>query len=221
MKVFSCITESHKSLAPYFLGSFPFEDGMNLEVRCIPQDCKTGEYFEDGWADSMKRRMINILDALQALNYNNLFLHCDIDIEFFGPIRHDLTNLLGDKDFAIQKDHPSGQACNGFFVCRKTDKVLELISRTIAMTGTRFNCDQPSLNAALAEMNYGHILLPERYYTIGQTGNGWDGVGNPNLNLPKDVLMYHANWTKGIENKIKLLEAAKSIVIGRGDCLTL
>jgi hypothetical protein len=206
MKAFSCLTETHKPLLPYFVGSFPFEEGLDLQIQYLPQDCLTGEYLKDGWADAMKTRMVALLSYLEQLKYGDLLLNCDVDIQFFGLIKQDLINVLGDNDFAIQLNHPGGQVCNGFFVCKKTDRVLDLLKTTISMIGSRFNCDQPALNTALKEMNYPYVLLPNRYYTTGHHDGDWNGA------IPKDIVMHHANWTVGIENKIKLLQFVRSKV---------
>ena len=50
-------------------------------------------------------------------------------------------------------------------------------------------------------------VLSTRFWTFGSFGGQWKGQ---NFDIPENLLMHHANWTEGIDNKIKLLEIVKN-----------
>ena len=53
-------------------------------------------------------------------------------------------------------------------------------------------------------------LDPTKYFTIGYSTKGTQWTPETgDLDIPKTILMHHANWTAGVENKIKLLNFVK------------
>ena len=53
-----------------------------------------------------------------------------------------------------------------------------------------------------------HALLPKEYFTYGMYYNHWNE--QEVFQVPKNMVMHHANWVIGVNNKIKLLEATRS-----------
>ena len=51
-------------------------------------------------------------------------------------------------------------------------------------------------------------LLPERYWTFGRNDMHWKPYMT--VNPPTNLLMHHANWTVGVANKLRLLEAVRN-----------
>ena len=65
--------------------------------------------------------------------------------------------------------------------------------------------DQTTLNNQIHICK--HKLLSHRFFTVGQSiKQPWEGE---EFELPKDVLVHHANWVVGIDKKIELLDIAK------------
>jgi hypothetical protein len=69
--------------------------------------------------------------------------------------------------------------------------------------------DQIGMHHVLRARGLTAGLLPDRYWTVGQTGRHWNPC-DP-VRPPSDLLMHHANWTVGVENKMALLELVRSI----------
>lgn len=66
--------------------------------------------------------------------------------------------------------------------------------------------DQIALNENLDQVKHG--LLSHKFYTIAHSKQKlWDK--DYNISVPSDLLVHHANWTHGIENKIALLNFIK------------
>jgi hypothetical protein len=73
----------------------------------------------------------------------------------------------------------------------------------------KFEHDQYAFNYFGRKSLNWKTLPEEKYYTIAyNTGNVvWNG--EEYNDIPKSILMHHANWTVGVKNKIKLLEYIK------------
>jgi nucleotide-diphospho-sugar transferase len=55
--------------------------------------------------------------------------------------------------------------------------------------------------------------LPVEFF-CGGTLNGMEWNQGTPLQLPQNIIMHHANWTIGVDNKIKQLDYVRSLVLG-------
>ena len=92
----------------------------------------------------------------------------------------------------------------GFFVVKVNDKTKQVIRETIAgmVDNTRnyqevFNVVAKGLKTAFFDVN--------DVWNYGVVGDLWNGQ---DFDLPKDIKAFHANYTVGIDNKVKLLNLA-------------
>jgi len=66
--------------------------------------------------------------------------------------------------------------------------------------------DQTSLNDNLHMVK--HKRLSHRFFNVAHYLNGvWN---NRDFNIPNDIIIHHANWTIGVQNKIELLKLVRS-----------
>ena len=238
MKFCTFFSESHKRLFDEsFIPSFPFENGLDLIIRKIEQECPTGNLFDVGWVNSMTAKEVFINEVLERYS-NEIIVFSDVDIMFYGPIKQDLEDLLGDYDILFQKDHhnnPNGR-CAGFFVAKSNEKVKKLFSNVLERIRESskerkdkradfIHSEQNAVNReveALEGLNWD--FLPERYYTHGLYEQGINDPENAsgfwwqnktpeeiqNVYVPIELKMHHANWCIGIERKLHLLNFVKS-----------
>ena len=140
-----------------------------------------------------------------------------ICFQFFKPFVKCMIEELEDYDIACQNDvFPYGDRntyCAGLFICNANENSLNFFKTIydsmikVHKYDKSYN-DQTALNGYLH--NIKHKLLSSKFYTIAQTtGCLWNNKIDIN-DIPSDILLHHANWTHGIENKIKLLEFIKS-----------
>lgn len=216
MKLYACHTASHRDmLESHFVPSLPAElTGDNLHLRQLPQDCPTGEFDTSGFQRTCVRKVEFILEALAAAA--EPFVFSDVDVRFYGPVAGDLMKCLGGADMAFQWDGSRGRECSGFMVLRPSPKLLRFWQCVRDLMVSRGYMDQDALHHRLAVDagmmggDGGNITwesLPERYWTFGRNDKHWT-PGMP-VNPPTDLLMHHANWTKGVENKFALLEEVR------------
>ena len=226
-------SDSHRRfLDDFFLKTFPFEQEVSLILQRLPQKC-SGSLFSNGWRNQMIEKQKFINKSLETFFMNEVLVFSDVDITFYGDIKDDLIESLGDNDIAFMKDHNSNQfgRCGGFFILKSNDKMRGLFSTVLNSLSsyddseaTTFNTsEQQTINSVLSSMpEIKWTYLPPRYYTHGlyvegiknfseenQSGLWWenkDREERENMYIPDDMKVHHANWSSGIDNKIELLD---------------
>ena len=103
--------------------------------------------------------------------------------------------------------------CTGFMIIRCNDRNKQVFINSLKHI-EHFEHDQYAFNYFRKGTNW-RFLPEDKYYTIAyNTGNDvWRFQKYDNI--PKTILMHHANWIGGIENKIKLLDYIKSELSGK------
>ena len=199
MKLYTIYTPSHKSMyEDYFLKTLPNE--FELISNEIPQECESGEFYEDGWDKTCFRKVELFLRACEE-NMDEIFVYSDVDIQFFGKIKDELIAQLGDFDIACQND-TAHYYCSGFFICRANKRTLNMFREMVRNYSAE---DQTTLNKHI-HLCRSKFLSP-KFFTIGHLLNtAWTGQ---EFNINGEILMHHSNWVSGINNKIKLMELVR------------
>ena len=245
MHVCVSYSHTHKAFAEdFFFKSFPFEKGLSLVIEQVPQRCKSGDLFSKGWRTQMIEKQIFINKYLNLFKDSEVVLFSDVDIKFYGKIKEDLTSRVEDKDICFMKDHNSDVVgrCGGFFVVKNSIKIKSFFQEVMATLSSRDESsedvsfetsEQSTINNLLNERpEVSWSYLPERYYTHGlytkgiknfsaedQSGLWWQNKSweeKSNIYVPDDILVHHANWCGGIDNKTNLLNWVSEIVESRG-----
>jgi len=234
MKLYSYYTPSHRDIKDnWFLPSF--KDDFKLIIEEHAQECPAGKYMQEGWINCMMTKVDLIIRAVQE-NYGKVFIHSDVDIQFFKPVIPIIEKLIKGKDMVIQKESPRGTVCPGFFAAVGNKMNLKLwqdIKRELENQTEKH--DQDMLNNKLLRNAISFIqkcalkvnpsdkskcpnaydlkwnYLPDTFYSPGiRTGKIW----NPGeeLQMPKNIILHHASWTVGTDNKIAQLNYVRDIV---------
>ena len=206
MKIYAIFTPSHRVFYDsYFLRSISKDDNLEVIPTELPQECETGSFYKEGWSQTCFRKVELFIKACEE-NMGNTFIFSDVDIQFFGPIRNQLLLELGDYDFACQND-TGAYYCSGFWICKANERTLNMFK---SMRDNYNKEDQTSLNEQVYLCK--SKFLSRKFFTIAHvTGRVWNGE---DVYIPDDILMHHANWTEGIDNKIKLLKMVKNKIDG-------
>ena len=205
IKLYTLFSPSHKKFFDKYLKPSLAEVGMQVVKKEIPQDCKTARFEEDGWNISMKRNIEYIIEAIRE-SKDEYLIYSDADIYFFSSPEEELLKTINGYDIVFQDNKDKGQRlCAGFFLCRTTEKVLnffELLKRGLF----HFDNDQHAINELKHNLKYG--ILSERFFCLGKIWNGKD------IELPKNCVMFHANWAVGVAEKLRLMEKAVNNGVG-------
>ena len=201
MKIYTVHSDSHNELYnKFFLPTLPKD--VELNSYFIPQECKTANFKENGWKQTCYKKTEIFLRACEE-NRNSLFLFADVDIQFFSPKIVDIIlEELQDYDIACQYDTGYLPYCSGFFISRVNNRTIDLFN---TINKEYIEEDQTSLNIHINKCKA--KFLSNKFYTVAQSiGMVWNGQ---DFNIPADIIMHHANWIVGVQNKIKLLNLVK------------
>ncbi|MGB8366889.1 MAG: putative nucleotide-diphospho-sugar transferase [Candidatus Babeliales bacterium] len=218
MKLYALYTPSHTILKnEWFLPSIKKHDDFDLIIESHEQTCSSASFMSTGWTSTTIKKIELIIRAIEE-NWGKVFIFSDVDIQFFAPIQKKIEKLIKNKDMVVQKNQPNGQLCSGFFACRGNEKTLQLWQDAYQlMVKNEKISDQAALNQCLRgkhktnRYNLVWDYLPVTFFGAGTlTGCGWKP--NKKLPIPKNIVLHHANWTKGIENKIAQLKYVHKIV---------
>jgi len=235
MKLYALCTPSHKELKnEWFLPSI--KDDFDLIFEEHDQLTKSGSYKQSGWIETMCRKVELIIRAINE-NPDTVFIHSDVDLQFFKPVKETIVRLMKGKDMVIQQESPGVTVCPGFFAACGNERNLNLWQNILdSLRKQRAKHDQDFLNEELLiklalpggllkhyvrrpswlpnrnGIKWAH--LPGSFYSSGiSKARIWSPGAE--LTIPHDIMLHHANWTIGIENKIAMLKYVKEIVENR------
>jgi hypothetical protein len=195
-----------------------------LIIEKHEQKCTSATYMELGWLETMVHKVDIVIRGIKE-NWNKIFIHSDVDIQFFRPTKDMILKYMAGNDIAIQKVHPAYNiACAGFFACRGNEKTLALWLKVRELlieamkdpvkAKARDIHDQSILNFLINQSNPYDIkwsYFPREFYgTEVIDGGRW--TPGKEIDIPEKIVMHHAIWTTGLENKHALLTYVRDYV---------
>ena len=227
IKAYTLFTDSHKKfLTDYFLPTFPFRSEIELTILHRQQHCKTATFETLGWKDTMKDKAECFYENIKKCNDDEIFMFIDPDIQFFGDFYNDIVERIKNVDILWQNDVIGG-VNTGFFAVRNNSKTRSFFKTLLGnLESDNFSQEQVLAYYILREygandsINVKWEFLPDEYWTYGhiaatfnKAGTGLKGSwteDTEDFEIPDNMIIHHANWTAGIENKIKLLNIVKN-----------
>lgn len=196
MRLYTTYTPSHKILYEnYFLKTIPKEFDI-IAIEDKEQHCLTGNFYSEGWDKTCFKKIELFIRACEE-SMNDYFFYCDVDVQFFKPIKDELIYELGDFDIACQDDYTTYSS--GVFICRANQYTLQMFKD---MKEKYNKEDQTTLNEHIHKVK--HKKLSHRFFTFGHiVPRPWLGEY---FTVPDNILMHHANWVVGINNKMKIMD---------------
>jgi len=216
MDLLTFYSDSHKEIyEDYFLKSFNehLSESFDLKVKKIEQLSPNGDYDSSGFMETMMDKLKLILEHLHV--GTDPFVFADCDIQFFRDFKEDILRELGGNDIRFQDDIVC--RCAGFFVAKRNDEVKRFFDIVYKETPKYFQqqSDQTAINVILnSQQNFGlklneRVLPRNKYFTVAASTNAKQWAGQ-DFNIPTTLVAHHANWTVGLDNKIKLLQFVKN-----------
>jgi hypothetical protein len=213
MKVVTLLTPSHRRfLDQWFLPSFPFNPNLELHIKFREQKCKTAEFESEGWWDTMRDKAVCFMEELATCKEGEQFIFSDPDIQFFGDFYEDLLKESEGQDVVFQNDFGGG--CNtGFFIARNTEPTRYLFRAMVQYLKHFSNEQKAATEFCFNQKKYYELkdlkwkLLPTKYWTYGEFRKTWNGTDD--FQIPKDILLHHANWTDKFHLKSEMLNLVK------------
>lgn len=207
----TCVTETHiYLLKDHFLDSLAFEEGLHLVVARLKDSfCPSGKFGSEGWSKVCSEKMWSVYRATSS--NEEIIVYSDCDVRFYGKIKSDIEECLSELDIAFINEGNNTYGC-GFFAFKNKPSVQGLL-RDVARNSELHRDDQECLNVEIQNARnkvIRHGFLPERYWTHGKLQGRY--TVDMELNPPKDILVHHANFCVGIEDKIDLLYRVRNML---------
>jgi MoaA/NifB/PqqE/SkfB family radical SAM enzyme len=212
MKLIGVFSASHQTLKDeWFLRTLKDDYDVRL-YRCDVRG--QGSYMQEDWTRAILFKSATIINAIQE-NWGEIFVYSDVDVAFFAPTEAAILKRLVDKDIVCQLDDPTGNLCTGFFGIRANDATLRLWQQ-VQRAVEHERRDQFAFNRLVREMKEVRAgYLPASFFGTG-TFSARLFQGNERFYIPAGPVLFHANYTVGVDSKIALLAQAQRI-IGRGE----
>lgn len=214
IKMYVQYTDSHeKMMRDYFLPSI--KDDFELIIEKHNQRSKTGHYGSPGYNDTMIDKVNLILRAIKE-NWGKIFIFSDVDIQFFKKCEDDILKNINGKEIIFQCGILNRSICAGFFACKASAKTKKLFENVLLFLKQNPQIhDQGALTILLIHnkypINWGY--LPVEYWNPGIiNGKRWDYLTHKSFDLPNNIIMHHACYCVGIDNKLKQLEIVRSLL---------
>jgi len=215
MKLIAVYTPSHKVLLDdWFLPGLQDDFDVILHKSEI---IGSGAYMQKDWSDAVLFKCDAIIDAITK-NWGEVFVYSDVDIEFFASMKNIILNAMQDKDIVCQLDSPNGVLCTGFFAAKANEQTLALwqdVRKAILIE----HRDQKAFNRlirAQRDIRFGY--LPLGFFGAGTFNDRQWHKGQP-FYIPTSPVMFHANFTIGLDNKVAALKQAKKIISEGGSSI--
>ena len=206
MNVYTFYSETHKVFFPWF-DTLKDVDPTAIVKYCeVPQVCPSGAFAQEGWNEAMAEKLKHVLSAYS--DEGDSFIYSDLDVQFFSPVTTLAARALQNHDIVFQNDY-YGDKCAGFFYCKKNEKTKRMFEHALEII-SRFRDDQPAIQHVLRTTctDVSTALLPPQFFTFGMFYDHWKG--QEVFPLPPGIVVHHANWVEGIDNKLKLLQAVRN-----------
>lgn len=202
MKIYTILSESHQFLFDHFFHQSlkKYEPHAELVVVKQEQICQSGNYYAQGWKESMGQKIDTYLQAVNGSD--EFFIWSDVDIEFYEKFIDKCIMELGDHDIAFQEG-VGKEYCAGFFICRinaNTKKFFEFLKANY----NNYSCDQQAINANIHMVKA--KFLSHKFLNISFQHRQWSGQ---EITINTTLTMFHANYTVGLQHKIMLLSRVK------------
>lgn len=203
MKLFSCFTQSHAPLKEEWFEPTLLQNDYDELVMPFKETAD--------WLEGIRFKIDVILSAM-----GSPFVWCDVDSQWFGPTHDALLQHLNGYDIVFSRDDQAGRFNSGLFVCSGSDRMRTLWEAVKAHCAKYSQNDQEALmhklrgHKKLEGMRW--AILPDSYYCSGiETSRPWR-PGVP-LSIPQEqaILVHHAAWARGIEDKIAQLQYVRNL----------
>lgn len=204
LKILSYHTRTHQLLFDKFFKP-SIKDTHTLISKIGNQVSHNGEYFSNGFNQTMKDKIMCVRESLVNISENDFLLYSDVDVIFIEKIEDYIKNYYH-FDLVFQKGYSGFNA--GFFIVKNNKNVIEFLDEVISECHNHFD-DQHAINYLITKyydkLNY--AAFDDQIFSIAATNGGhiWQGG---DIQFISNILVFHACWCVGIDNKIKLLNIA-------------
>lgn len=229
LDMYTVYSDSHKTLySDYFL---PTASEWYTVISECQEQKGSGSFNDKKFGQSTRKKIETILSGFSKSSEKDWFVFSDCDIMFFRDFEDDMSRRIQNVDFVAQSD--CGGICTGFMAIKKNSvnesffkMVLDYMDENLyrSESGEGFH-DQQALNEVIGVIRRGEPYKPQIQRPNFSLVKYFDGYGNldhvmpgvqwnEQIDIPLKFVpyMWHANFTVGMDNKIKMLKQVQNKV---------
>lgn len=215
MRLVTFYTESHEEMFREFveprLGEF--DDPV---VGIAPQRCPSASFKQPGWNECMADKITTLM-GLPADGQPTLYVDCDVAMA--PGVRDWAEGYVKEyhlPDDAVAYSDDVVQWCAGVMLFTATEKVRSWWRLISDLTPIWNIPDQDIINTLRTHAGSSNGTLPVPMGVLPRhcvsnwatTGNQTVWSGEP-FKVPESCVIWHANWTVGVESKMAMLREAR------------
>lgn len=216
MRLVTYYTPSHADMCRRFVldRAGAFEEVVSIEYG---QTCQSGAFKEAGWNRCMDDKLETLL-RLPCDGRPTLYVDADVLIRpgLAEWATHEIRRMQYDE---ISYSDDVLQWCAGVMLFRATDKVRRWWELVADMSRLLDQPDQDVIH--VLRVNAKRLPVPMSVLPGDRICN-WATIGNVSVwggepfDVPRTCLAWHANWTVGVANKVRMLERVATSATSAG-----
>jgi hypothetical protein len=214
MRLLAFVTESHRPMLDEFVmpAAAAFDETV---VSVAPQRCPSASFKREGWNECMADKLKAIL-SLPLDGKPTLYVDCDVALSPRAAAwAAEYAESMAPDEIAFSDDVV--QWCAGVMLFRPTVATAEWWRLIMALSAAWMTPDQDVIHSLRHQVSErgGAMPVPVSVLPASRVSN-WATIGNltvwggEEFVVPETCLAWHANWTIGVESKMKMLRAAKA-----------
>ncbi len=236
MNVYVFYTSKNEVLfREWFLPSF--KDNYSIIEKRGSQGSASGRYKDIGWSDLVGQKVDFIIEAVKR-DWGKLFVFSDPDILFITKINDHLSKIKKNQDILFQEDrdmictgfficrankktlkfwqnvrshirlsNADDQDCANYLLKQGEGLITTVIAKVLQKKSNEWRIIRNKMGDNRARVKWDY--LSKQFYSPGRDLDGKVWNQGKQLSIPKNIVLYHANWTIGTENKIQHLKIVK------------
>jgi hypothetical protein len=193
----------------YFYPSYLRHLSADFDLNVVKGAQLCESLFRQGnWNQQVKEKVILVNNFIQSASHE-YFLFSDVDVIFYKNIRNELLEEIEGYDLILQndstKDAPN-TLCSGFYFCKINDSTRSFFKKIVSNFDDQLD-DQQNFNVHLScDDKLRYKALSSRFYNLSYSPSPFWYSGC-SIEFPEfPIVMYHANFTIGVDNKEILLK---------------
>jgi hypothetical protein len=180
---------------------------FNLIAALVPEEFSGCVFGEDRYWAMIKWLAADRLRIIRE-RVGELIIFAGCDAEFYGNAAKDIEARMGDLDF-LTPDDGDGR-CTGCLQAVRCDaKTIAMYEQVVKFSENQR--DDFCLDKWRKTVAWG-MLSRNLYWNLAGVYE-WE-EGKPVADPPKEILWFHANWCRGMKNKLFLLNMVRAKLQG-------
>ena len=199
--------------AVHFSPSWERYHGGKVDLVRRRPETEFGDFGTDKFNNSFARQIACLHDIVRLYaSSGRTIIWSDTDMRFYGDVLPDVEEAVQARDLTTSRDR--GTHCTGFCAFRASFKMVRFLEDWMDLNNLGgWEYAQLSFNELLQRGTVYRGFFPyEEYWNFGCEDSPVLWEAGMAVNPPASIKLHHANFTKGIKNKLALLQAVRDKV---------